>query len=241
MHLPGYLDRGEADGEEADGGEVRCLLCQRIDPPFERAVAYGSYAGGLRDLIHVLKFQQVRPAATVLGRVLAETIANLEKAMPVGTIVVVPVPLHTSKQAQRGFNQAEMIARSALKQLSRPKRFDLSTGVLLRLRDTGSQIGLTSHQRRENLRGAFAVSDPTRIVNRDILLVDDVYTTGTTASECARVLLRAGAVRVWVATVARTLKISDVISLPENMARDLPEEGSEDSLDKARVGMAAQA
>jgi ComF family protein len=241
MHLPGYLGRGEADGGEANGGEVRCLLCQRIDPPFERAVAYGSYAGGLRDLIHVLKFQQVRPAATVLGRVLAETIANLEKAMPVGTIVVVPVPLHTSKQAQRGFNQAEMIARSALKQLSRPKRFDLSTGVLLRLRDTGSQIGLTSHQRRENLRGAFAVSDPTRIVNRDILLVDDVYTTGTTASECARVLLRAGAVRVWVATVARTLKISDVISLPENMARDLPEEGSKDSLDKARVGMAAQA
>lgn len=243
MHLPGYLDGGEADRGEANGGEVRCLLCQRIDPPFERAVAYGSYTGGLRDLIHVLKFEQVRPAAAVLGRVLAETIANLETAMPVGTIVVVPVPLHTSKQAQRGFNQAEMIARSALKQLSRPnpKRFDLSTGVLLRRRDTGSQIGLTSHQRRENLRGAFAVSDPTRIVKRDILLVDDVYTTGTTASECARVLLRAGAARVWVATVARTLKISDVISLPENMARDLPEEGSEDSLDKARVGMAAQA
>ena len=219
LHLPGYLDREEADRGEANGGEVRCLLCQRIDPPFERAVAYGSYAGGLRDLIHVLKFEQVRPAAAVLGRVLAETIANLEKAMPVGTIVVVPVPLHTSKQAQRGFNQAEMIARSALKQLSRPnpnsKRFDLLTGVLLREGDTESQIGLTSHQRRENLRGAFAVSDPTRIVNRDILLIDDVYTTGTTACECARVLLRAGAARVWVATVARTLKICDVISLPE--------------------------
>ena len=102
----------------------------------------------------------------------------------------------------------------------------------MRRRDTGSQIGLTHHQRRENLRGAFAVSDPTRILDRDILLIDDVYTTGTTASECARVLLRAGAARVWVATVARTLKvkISDVISLPEG----LPEEGSED-----RVGMAA--
>jgi ComF family protein len=242
MHLPGYLDGGEADGGGANGGEVRCLLCQRIDPPFERAVAYGSYAGGLRDLIHVLKFEQVRPAAAVLGRVLAETIANLEKAMPVGTIMVVPVPLHTSKQAQRGFNQAEMIARSALKQLSRPnpnpnpnpKRFDLSTGVLRRRRDTGSQIGLTSRQRRENLRGAFVVRDPTRIVSRDILLIDDVYTTGTTASECARVLLRAGAARVWVATVARTLKISDVIALPGNRLEDLPEERS-----KTGVGMAA--
>jgi ComF family protein len=239
LHLPGYLvceeaDCGEADRGEANGGEVRCLLCQRIDPPFERAVAYGGYAGGLRDLIHVLKFEQVRPAAAVLGRVLAETIANLEKAMPVGTIVVVPVPLHTSKQAQRGFNQAEMIARSALKQLSRPNRFELSTGVLLRRRDTGSQIGLTSHQRRENLRGAFAVSDPTRIVSRDVLLIDDVYTTGTTASECARVLLRAGAARVWVATVARTLKISDVIALRDNLPEDLSEERSE-----AGVGVVA--
>ncbi len=65
-------------------GEARCMLCQRIDPPFERAVAYGSYDAGLRDLIHVLKFQQVRPAAGVLGRMLAESIANLEQAMPVG-------------------------------------------------------------------------------------------------------------------------------------------------------------
>jgi len=203
-----------------------------VDPPFERAVAYGRYDGELRDLIHLLKFQQVRPAAAVLGRMLAETIANLEQAMPAGTIAVVPVPLHTRKQAQRGFNQAEMIARGALKQLSRPKNFDLCTGVLVRRRQTGSQIGLTRHQRRENLRGAFAVSDPTRILNRDILLVDDVYTTGTTASECARVLLRAGAARVWVATVARTLKISDGIVLPEILS----EGGSEDRLGVAAHG-----
>ena len=206
LHIPGGVGVGES----------RCLLCQRTDPPFERAVAYGSYDGGLRDLIHVLKFQQVRPAAAVLGRMVAETIANLEQVMPVGTIALVPVPLHKRKRAERGFNQAEMIARSALKQLCCPKRlakrFELCTGVLLRRRETGSQIGLTRHQRRENLRGAFAVSDPTRILNRDILLLDDVYTTGTTASECARVLLRAGAARVWVATVARTLKISGVIS-----------------------------
>jgi ComF family protein len=208
LHLPAY-----SDGAEADREDPRCLLCRRVEPPFERAVAYGSYDGALRDLIHLLKFQQVRPAAAVLGRMLAETIANLEPAMPVGTIAVVPVPLHARKQAQRGFNQAEIVARGALKQLSRPQRFDLCTGVLLRVRETESQIGLTSHQRRENLRGAFAVGDPSRILRRDILLVDDVLTTGTTASECARVLLRAGAARVWVATVARTLKIYDVISL----------------------------
>jgi ComF family protein len=218
LRLPAWIDSAEADGadrEEPEAEDPRCPLCRRIDPPFERAVAYGSYDGGLRDLIHLLKFQQVRPAAAVLGRMLAGTIAGTEKAMPVGTIAVVPVPLHKRKQAQRGFNQAEAIARAALKQLSRPQRFDLTTGVLVRRRETGSQIGLTSHQRRENLRGAFAVSDPTRILGRDILLIDDVLTTGTTASECARVLLRAGAARVWVATVARTLKIYDVISLSE--------------------------
>jgi ComF family protein len=214
MHVPGYIARENADLGEMDTGEARCLLCQRVDPPYERAVAYGSYEGGLRDLIHVLKFQQVRPAARVLGHVLAQAIANLEPAMPVGTITVVPVPLHKRKEAQRGFNQAEMIARAALKQLSRPKRLELCTGVLLRQRETGSQIGLTSHQRRENMRGAFAVNDPTRIAKRDILLIDDVVTTGTTVSECARVLLRAGAARVWVATVARTLKISDLIFMP---------------------------
>ncbi|HSZ64501.1 MAG TPA: ComF family protein [Terriglobales bacterium] len=200
------------EGEDVD---PRCLLCQRVDPPFERAVAYGSYEAGLRDLIHLLKFHQVRPAAKVLGRLLAETIASLETAMPVGTIGVVPVPLHKTRKAQRGFNQAEMTARHALRQLARPKRFELCTGVLLRTRDTSSQIGLTSHERRENLRGAFSVNDPTRILNRDILLVDDVYTTGTTASECARILLHAGAARVWVATVARTLKLSNVIELAE--------------------------
>jgi ComF family protein len=243
LHLPAYIDLGETDCGEADriDVEARCLLCQRADPPFERAVAYGSYDGELRDLIHLLKFQRVRPAAAVLGRMLAETIAKLEQAMPVGTlfsstIVVVPVPLHTSKQAQRGFNQAEMIARDALKQLSRPKRFDLCTGVLLRRRETGSQIGLTRHQRRENMRGAFAVSDPTRILNRNVLLVDDVYTTGTTASECARVLRRAGAARVWVATVARTLKISDVIALPENLPENISEEVSEARLRVAAHG-----
>jgi hypoxanthine phosphoribosyltransferase len=112
----------------------------------------------------------------------------------------------------------------------------------LRRRETGSQIGLTRHQRRENLRGAFAVSDPTQILNRDILLIDDVYTTGTTASECARVLLRAGAARVWVATVARTLKIFDVISLSGNLsgnlAGDPPEDQSEEG-SEVRLGMAA--
>jgi ComF family protein len=197
--------------------DVLCGLCQRAHPSFERAVAYGSYEGGLRDLIHLLKFGQVRPAAKVLGRMLAETIAALDPSLPSGPVTVVPVPLHRVKRAQRGFNQAEMIAKAALKNLGLPERFDLCAGVLVRQRETKSQIGLTRHQRRENLRGAFAVTDPTRTAGKNIVLVDDVFTTGTTASECARVLRRSGAARVFVVTVARTLKINAALAVPEGL------------------------
>jgi len=193
--------------------EALCGICRRLDPPFEKAVAYGSYDGGLRELIHLLKFEQVRPAANVLGRMLAEVIAGLEIAFSVDLVMVVPVPLHARKLRQRGFNQSELIARAALK-IRRAAYYTLSPNLLERRRETKSQIGLTSHQRRENLRGAFAVTDPQAIAGREVLLVDDVYTTGTTASECARVLRRAGASKVWVATVARTLKLNAAFAEP---------------------------
>ncbi len=120
-------------------------------------------------------------------------------------IFVVPVPLHRSKRRRRGFNQAELIAHAALKTMH-SKGFQLATDILERIKPTVSQIGLTRNQRQENLRGAFKVAHLSKVSDRDVLLVDDVMTTGTTAAECARVLRRAGAKNVWVATVARTLK-----------------------------------
>jgi ComF family protein len=188
-----------------------CTLCRRIEPVFARAVAYGSYQSGLRELIHLLKYGGVRPAANVLGRMLAEAIASLEPGFPADSIPVIPVPLHRTKLRQRGFNQAELIARAALKSFD-PARLPLCAAVLERKRETASQIGLTTHQRRQNLRNAFRVAQPEIVKSREVLLVDDVYTTGATVSECARVLLRAGATKVWVATVARTLKVSAQIA-----------------------------
>jgi ComF family protein len=189
-------------------GEPRCGLCRRIAPPFVKAVAYGSYERGLRELIHLLKYGGIRPAANVLGRMLAEAIRGLEGELPEDQVAVVPVPLHRARRSQRTFNQAELIARSALKFLPAKGRWRLFDTAMQRKRETRSQIGLTSHQRRENIRGAFAVTRPEEVKGRAVLIVDDVYTTGTTVSECARVLRRAGASKVWVATVARTLKIS---------------------------------
>ena len=191
-----------------DDGLRRCPVCRRLERPYQRAAAYGSYDGGLRELIHLLKYNGVRPAASVLGRMLAEVCRDLEPSFGPDTVLVVPVPLFSGKRRQRGFNQAELIAGAALKLHSADGRLQLVPGLLQRTRDTHSQIGLTSHQRRENLRGAFAVDRAQEVTGREILLVDDVYTTGTTASECAKVLRRAGAARVWVATVARTLKMA---------------------------------
>jgi ComF family protein len=202
----------------SDRGEPRCGLCRRMDRPFARAAAYGSYEGGLRELIHLLKYEQVRPAANVLGRMLAEVIVDLEPDFHRGAIAVVPVPLHARKLRQRGFNQSELVAQAALKLRPSRGKLALNSRVLARVRDTRSQIGLTPHQRRENIRGAFAVTHPSQVVGREILLVDDVLTTGTTASECARVLRRAGASKVWVATVARTLKYEATLAeLPQEM------------------------
>jgi ComF family protein len=173
------------------------------EPPFVRALAYGSYESGLRELIHLLKYEHVRPAAGVLGRMLAEVIQEL--AAEFNDALVVPVPLHASKLRQRGFNQAEDIAKAALKQLKTP-RLQLAGGVLDRRRATESQTGLTRAQRLENIRGAFSVKQSEKLRDRDVVLVDDVFTTGTTVSECARIVRRSGAARVFVATVARVLK-----------------------------------
>ncbi|HEY1464644.1 MAG TPA: ComF family protein, partial [Terriglobales bacterium] len=189
----------------AQADTARCGLCQKKAPPFAKAVSYGSYSGNLRELIHLYKYEQVRPAANVLGDFLAQAITTLEPHFTDDRILVVPVPLYKSKRRQRGFNQAELITKAALKAFA-SERFVMKTNVLRRVRATQSQIGLTRHQRRENMRGAFRVEKANEIAGREVLLIDDVFTTGTTAAECARVLSRAGASNVWVATIARTQK-----------------------------------
>jgi len=189
-----------------ESGEARCGICRRLEPPYVKATAYGSYESGLRELIHLLKYDQVRPAANVLGRMLAEAIEDLQPLLAGSEVLVVPVPLHARKLRQRGFNQSELIARAAVKLQPAGSRFQLSVAGLERRRETKSQIGLSRHQRRENIRGAFVVAQPDQVAGRKVLVVDDVFTTGTTVSECARILRRAGASNVYVATVARTLK-----------------------------------
>jgi ComF family protein len=164
----------------------------------------------MKAAIHALKYDRLHPAARGLGRMLAEAIAQLAADAP-SEMLVVPVPLHRSKYAQRGFNQARSLAVYALGFLrkSHPDwRLTLASSTLMRLRATESQAGLSFRQRRLNLNGAFTVSDKAAVNMKHILVIDDIFTTGATARAAAQALVRAGAASVWVATLARARTIN---------------------------------
>lgn len=142
----------------------------------------------LREIIHHLKYSDRVSLARPLGDLLKECLAR----EPFTGDLVIPVPLHRSRERQRGFNQAELIAA----RLGLP----MSTRLVRRRKNTPSQTGLTRNQRNRNLAAAFEVRGD---VKKSIIVVDDVYTTGSTVNELARALKRAGAQRVEVLTVAR--------------------------------------
>lgn len=197
-----------------------CGPCRAEPPAFTRAVAYAGYDGALRELIQLLKYSGVRPAASALGGMLAHAMLPLGNSFAEQPPVAIAVPLYSSKLRGRGFNQSELIAKIALKQFRTAKleRLELNTCALARTRETQSQTGLTRAQRRDNVRGAFTVLRPDEVAGRDVLLIDDVLTTGTTAGECARVLKQSGAERIFVATVARVFAPEPVI-IPEPETR----------------------
>lgn len=200
------------DQPSPDASAALCRACRLAPPPFRRAVAYGPYEGRMRDAIHALKYGSLRPAARELGARLAVAIAQLAGEAPF-EMLVVPVPLHRSKQTLRGFNQARLLASTAIAALhgrDRRWRLKLASRTLMRLRATESQAGLTPHQRRANLRGAFSVADAAVVKEKDILLIDDILTTGATARAAAMALRKAGAASVWVAALARAHRLSDV-------------------------------
>ena len=192
----------------SDAGEVRCRGCRVYEPEFTRAASFGAYQDALRGVIHLLKYQRLREAARPLARLAAEAALQLEGEIDDDEAIFIPVPAYQVVQRERGFNQAELIARAAHKGIeeSLRKKLRLETAVLRRVRFDASQVARHRRERWVQIRDSFAVTSAATVRGREVLLIDDVMTTGATASECSRQLRLAGAKNVWVITVARTLE-----------------------------------
>lgn len=174
-----------------------CGDCLLAPPPFEAARGAYLFDGPVQELVHRFKYGHKvhlrRPLALLLLRQLSPFV---RAAAP---DLIVPVPLHRKRLRERGFNQAILVGEL----LAKEWRLPLLRAALRRTRPTVPQVGLSSAERRENVRGAFEVVDPSRIEGRRVLLLDDVCTTGSTLAECARALKRARAAAVVTVTIAR--------------------------------------
>ena len=185
-----FLNRSPLD----DSGH--CALCRLGLNGFDAVYTYGSYEGSLRTLIHLFKYGGVQPLARRFGNFLA-----LALPRELRFDLIVPMPLHWTRRWHRRYNQAELLAREVSRRWNVPVK-----NVAKRRRATTSQAGLSNAQRRENVSGAFAVkkSAKKKLTGMHVLLVDDVFTTGASASACARALKRSGARGVTVLALART-------------------------------------
>jgi ComF family protein len=176
-----------------DGADRVCGDCQAEPPFFARARAAALYDGPVASAITHFKFGRKMAYLPVMQSWLKQPqCLELVEAAE----LLAPVPLHPKRLKQRGFNQAWLLAQAF-------PAAPLARDAVVRLRHTVPQVGLNPKERRDNVKGAFGVPEPARVKGKNLLLIDDLFTTGATVRECARVLRRAGACRVEVLTVAR--------------------------------------
>ncbi len=174
-----------------------CGDCMKKKRAFSLARSAGAYEGKLLDAIHLLKYR----GKTALARPLASFLTN---AIDCGSYdIVIPVPLHRKRLQVRGFNQSLLLARIVAKK----HRIPIDYLNLRRVRATAPQINLSGNERKANVRGAFEVRKGAPFSKKMVLLIDDVYTTGATVSECSKALKRAGAREVGVLTLARVVNL----------------------------------
>ncbi len=220
-------------GPDRAPGDWLCRPCRVVPPAFDRAVAFGLYQGTLRELLHHLKYKGMTPVAVPIGRLMATQLAGIP-GLP-KTLTLVPVPLFRARERERGFNQAEVLARSVARAgRTHGFTFIVEGDLLERRRSTYSQSALSAAGRRRNLAGAFALKAGATLRGQDYLLIDDIYTSGATARAASSVLRRAGAREVWVATAARAQRFDVVrgvyaeeIPMEEDVAAWGPSDGAQ--------------
>jgi ComF family protein len=203
----------------ADSAQVMCGACRTSDFAFDLARSFGIYRGHLRLLILQLKFGRRERLGRRLGVLLGRPWEKLELMVGDEPPLIVPVPLFRSRERTRGFNQARLLAeglRYELSKLGAGKKVRIETRLLVRTRATLPQAGLKLQARKENVRGAFSVANPEPVQGRQVVLVDDVMTTGATLSACASALKKCGAGRVFALALARaTPQFPDTQGLPQ--------------------------
>ena len=174
--------------------EGRCGLCRRGWNGFDAAYTFGAYEGTLRELVHLFKYNRIRTLAGPLGMMMVSVLPRDQRYD-----IIVPMPLHWLRRWQRGFNQALLLARVVSRRTGIPV-----VNAMRSCRATAHQAGLSNAKRRRNVAGAFSVKKRADVRGLRAMLVDDVFTTGATASAGAAALKRAGADHVSVLTLART-------------------------------------
>ncbi len=192
-----------------EGENHLCEDCIKSPGYFLMARACGVHDGSLRKSIHYFKYHEKAHLAEPLGFLLLCVFMRYFKDKSIDYIL--PVPLHIKRMRQRGFNQAWLLikkwpfwAESAGVDFSRHK---IAKNLIIRKKYTMPQTGMNKKERKQNIKGAFYVSDSQKIKAKNILLVDDVFTTGSTVEECAKTLMDSGAKGVYILTLSRAGKI----------------------------------
>jgi len=183
---------------EIGGGEYLCSECLGQPPLLAVHRSALPYQGVLREIILLFKFKEYRCLARPLTE-LALKMTREDENLWAGVEMLVPVPLHPQREKERGFNQAKLLAGVFAKYLGLP----WEAKVLKKVINSPPQSSVEGKNRWVNVRNVFQVRKRERVAEKVICLVDDVYTTGATLNECARVLLRAGAKEVRAITIAR--------------------------------------
>ncbi|MEJ2007389.1 MAG: ComF family protein, partial [Acidobacteriota bacterium] len=190
----------------ADSVQVLCGACRAGDRGFDLARAFGIYRGNLRLLILQFKFRRRERLGKRLGALLVHAWEKLESSVEDKSPLLVPVPLFRSRERERGFNQARRLAEELSRLVAKSpggRKLRVEEGLLIRKRPTLPQAGLKYAARKENVRGAFGVAGPGSLQDRQVVLIDDVMTTGATLSACAKALKKGGAGKVFALALAR--------------------------------------
>jgi len=176
-----------------------CSKCREDPPPFDMARAWGPYQGGLRTLLRAYKFQGLRPLSSPLATLL---MSIMEHHFPESYDGIMPIPLHKKRLAERGYDQALLLARK----LSALTGIPVIEGAT-RVKETSPQHGLSSSRRKSNLAGAFSMGKGLNLQGKRILVLDDVFTTGATVSAFCTCLRKKSEIDfIGVLTVARAIR-----------------------------------